>query len=81
MDLGVAVGLLVFAFFIWGIPIVFVASDPIISSKEKAIWIFAIGLASWFAWLLYQYAAPILPRQKIYDFNDQETREQTPPTL
>lgn len=81
MDLGVVVGLLVLALVLWGIPILFIVTDPIISNKEKAIWVFAIGLASWFAWILYQYVAPILPRQKIYDFDNQETRDQVPPTL
>ena len=81
MDLGVAVSLTVLAFVLWGSPIIFVVSDPIISKKEKAIWVFAIGLASWFAWLLYQYVAPILPRHKIYDIEDDETRDQVSPTL
>ena len=81
MDLVVAAGLLVLAFIIWGIPVALVATDLSISNKEKAIWIFAIGLASWFASLLYQYVAPVLPKQKAYYFDDQRTRDQIPPTL
>lgn len=78
MDLGEAVGLLVIAFFLFGIPIVFVVTDPIIGNKEKAVWVFAIGLASWFGWLLYQYVSPVLPRRKTYD---RDTNEQIPPTF
>ena len=81
MDPGVAVSLTVLALVLWGIPIIFVVSDPIISKKEKTIWVFAIWLASWFAWLLYQYVAPILPRQKLYDSDNDETRDQVSPTL
>ena len=79
MDLGSAVGLFVLAFIIWGIPLIFVATDPIISNKEKAIWVFAIWLASWLGWLLYQYVAPILPRPKTFDFDEQKARNQSPP--
>lgn len=81
MNLDVAVSLAVFAFVLWGIPIIFVVSDPIISKKEKAIWVFAIWLGSWVAWFLYQYVAPILPRQKLYDSDNDETRDQVSPTL
>ena len=81
MDPGVAVGVLVLAFIVWGIPLILVASDPSISNKEKAIWIFAIGFASWLAWLLYQYAAPILPKPEVYDFDNKETNNRVPPTL
>lgn len=81
MDLGVAVGLTVLVFILWGIPIIFVVSDPIISKKEKAIWVFAVWFGSWFSWLLYQYVAPILPRQKTYTFENDETRDQVSPTL
>ena len=41
MDPGVAVSLTVLALVLWGIPIIFVVSDPIISKKEKTIWVFA----------------------------------------
>ena len=81
MDLGVAIGILVLAVIVWGIPLVLVASDPSISNKEKAIWVFAIGFASWFAWLLYQFVAPVLPRPKVYDFGNQEAKNEVPPTL
>jgi hypothetical protein len=81
MELGVALGLLVLAVIVWGIPLILVISDPIISNKEKAIWVFAIGLASWFAWLLYQFVAPVLPRQRIYDFDNQEAKNNVSPTL
>ncbi len=81
MELGVVISLLVLAFFVWGVPIVFVATDPSIGNKEKAIWVFAIGVGSWFAWFLYRFVAPILERPKIYDFEDQETRRRAPPAL
>lgn len=78
MDVGVALGLFLLVFFVWGIPVIFVLTDPSIVNREKAIWVLAIGLASWIGWLVYSYVAPILPRQNIYDF-DEET--QVPPTL
>ena len=78
MDVGVAVGLLLLAFFVWGVPIIFVLTDPIIGPKEKAIWVFAIGLASWVAWLLYQFVAPILPRKNVYELDE---NRQVPPKL
>jgi len=81
MDIGVALSVLVFALIVWGIPIIFVLSDPSISNKEKAIWVFAIGFASWVAWLLYQFVAPVLPRPKVYDFDNQESKNEVSPTL
>lgn len=81
MDAGVVISLLLFVFFVWGAPIIFVVTDPSINNKEKAIWVFAIGLASWIAWFLYRYVAPILERPRIYRFDDEETPRRTPPTF
>ena len=81
MDPGVMIGLLLIAFFVWGVPIIFVVTDPIVSSKEKAIWVFAIGLASWVAWFLYRFVAPIMEKPRIYSFDNKETRGRTPPAF
>ncbi len=81
MDLQAVLIMLFLGLFVWGIPLILVVSDPIISKKEKAIWVFVIVSASWFGWLLYQYVAPILPKASFYDFENQEARNKVPPTL
>ena len=78
MDVGVWLGLLLLAFFVWGVPIIFVVSDPIIGKKEKAVWVIAIGLASWVAWLVYRYVAPVVPRKSFYALDEER---QIPPSL
>jgi hypothetical protein len=64
-------GLLLFALFVRGIPMIFVLTDPIIGHKGKAIWVFAIGLSSWVAWLLCRFVAPILPRRNVNGFGEE----------
>ena len=72
MDAQAILGIVVFVVVIWGIPLTFILSDPSISTKEKAIWIFAVLFVSWFAWLLYFFVAPVLPRPKVYDFKQEK---------
>lgn len=61
--IGAAIAIVV----LWGIPLGFIVSDPVISRKERIIWVFAVVFVSWFAWLLYFLVAPILPRERYYD--------------
>lgn len=61
--IGAAIAIVV----LWGIPLGFILSDPIISRKERIIWVFAVVFVSWFAWLLYFLVAPVLPRERYYD--------------
>ena len=61
--LGIAVLIVI----VWGIPLGFIVSDPLISKKERMIWIFAVVFVSWFAWLLYFLVAPVLPKEKHYE--------------
>ncbi len=64
MDL---IGVIIVITVVWGIPLGFIISDPIISTKERIIWIFAVIFVSWFAWLLYFLVAPVLPRENHYE--------------
>lgn len=65
--IGQILGAIVAVTIIWGVPLGFILSDPIISKKERIIWVFATVFVSWFAWLLYLWVAPVLPREKHYD--------------
>lgn len=63
---------------LWGIPLGFILGDPIVSKKEKAIWLFATFVVSWFAWLLFLWVAPVLPRTNQYLRDDQKSRTVSP---
>ena len=66
MDTQTIIGIVVVFVVFYGIPLTFILSDPIISPKEKAIWVFAVLFVSWFAWILYFFVAPMFPRSKVY---------------
>jgi hypothetical protein len=62
----VGVGLaILFAFggvLIWLLPILIIAASDKVSTAEKILWILAIVLLSWFAWILYFFFAPVFDR-------------------
>ncbi len=62
VDQGVVLVLIVF----WTIPLAFILTDPIVSRKERILWVFATLCVSWLAWLLFLWIAPVLPRKKYY---------------
>ncbi|MBW8359278.1 MAG: hypothetical protein K0M63_05665 [Weeksellaceae bacterium] len=45
--------------FVWILPIVAIASSNKTTGREKAAWILAVLLISWFAWVFYLLLAPI----------------------
>jgi len=57
---------LLIAVLVWGIPLGFILSDPIVSRKERIIWAFATVFVSWFSWLLFMWIAPVLPKEVPY---------------
>ena len=46
----------------WAIPLGLIISDPIVSVRERILWVFATIFVSWFAWLLFLWIAPVFPR-------------------
>lgn len=66
-NIGQFIGLAFAVVIIWGIPLAFIVGDPRISKKERIIWIFAVVFVSWFAWLLYFFVAPVLPRENHHE--------------
>ena len=51
------------AFFAWALPILLILFSDRVSGKEKAIWVFCVLFVSWFAWILYLFIAPVIPRE------------------
>ena len=47
---------------LWLLPIVIIAASDKTSTSEKILWILAIVLLSWFAWILYFFFAPVFDR-------------------
>ena len=47
---------------LWLLPIVIIAASDKTSTSEKVLWILAIVLLSWFAWILYFFFAPVFDR-------------------
>ena len=62
--LGLGVGALVLAAFLWLLPIVLIARSDKTSGLEKLVWILLILFFSWFAWILYALVAPIQPPEE-----------------
>ena len=67
MDLESILTWILLAFLLWGIPLGFIVSDPIVSRKERIIWVFATLFVTWFAWLLFLWVAPVLPKKSQYE--------------
>ncbi len=52
---------------VWTLPLVLILSDPIVSRKERIMWVFATLCISWLAWLLFLWLAPVLPARKDFE--------------
>jgi hypothetical protein len=64
LSLGFALLVAAAIFFIWCLPIIFIAASEVTSGGEKLLWILAIVFLSWFAWILYFFLAPIKPKDR-----------------
>ncbi len=64
MHLSVNQGIVLLLMILWTIPLVFILTDPIVTRRERIAWVFATLCVSWFAWLLFLWLAPVLPRKK-----------------
>ncbi|RLJ17963.1 hypothetical protein DJ030_13265 [bacterium endosymbiont of Escarpia laminata] len=59
MILGLGVGAMLIALFIWFLPIVLILRSDKTSGMEKLFWLLAVLFVSWFAWILYALLAPL----------------------
>jgi hypothetical protein len=57
--LGLGLGALLFAVFIWLLPILLILRSQKTNGAEKLFWLLAVLFVSWFAWILYLLLAPI----------------------
>ncbi len=57
--LGLGVGALALAVFIWLLPILLILRSQKTNGAEKLFWVLAILAISWFAWIAYLLLAPI----------------------
>ena len=62
VGLGLAILFALGGVLIWLLPIVIIAASDKTSTSEKILWILAIVLLSWFAWILYFFFAPVFDR-------------------
>ncbi|MEX2132374.1 MAG: hypothetical protein WD772_12910 [Pseudohongiellaceae bacterium] len=66
LSIGFALVCAAGVFLIWLLPILIIASSDETTKGEKAAWILAIILLSWFAWVFYFFLAPLKPRRRDY---------------
>ena len=59
-------GIVLLLIILWTIPLIFIVTDPIVSRKERMLWVFATLCVSWVAWLLFLWLAPVFPRKKYF---------------
>jgi hypothetical protein len=57
--LGLGLGALFFALFIWLLPILLILRSRKTNGAEKLFWLLAVIFVSWFAWIVYMLLAPI----------------------
>ena len=57
--LGLGLGALIFAVFIWLLPILLILRSQKTNGAEKLFWLLAVLFVSWFAWIVYVLLAPI----------------------
>lgn len=57
--LGLGLGALMFALFIWFLPILLILRSQKTNGAEKLFWLLAVLFVSWFAWIVYMLLAPI----------------------
>ena len=74
MNVSEYIGVAIAVVFLWGIPLGFIVSDPVVSRKERIIWAFATIFVSWFSWLLFMWIAPVLPKENQYKIDANSAR-------
>ncbi len=57
--LGLGLGALIFAVFLWLLPILLILRSDKTNGAEKLFWLLAVLFVSWFAWIAYVLLAPI----------------------
>ena len=57
--LGLGLGALIFAVFVWLLPILLILRSRKTNGAEKLFWLLAVLFVSWFAWIVYMLLAPI----------------------
>jgi len=57
--LGLGVGALLLALFIWFLPILLIMRSKKTNGAEKLFWLLAVLFVSWFARILYALLAPL----------------------
>ena len=60
---GLGVGTLVAAVFLWLLPIILIARSDKTTGMEKLVWILLILFFTWFAWIVYALVAPLNPKE------------------
>ncbi len=55
-------GTLIVLMILYGIPLGFVLTDPLISKIERVIWVIATIWGSWITCILFLWIAPVLPK-------------------
>ena len=50
---------------LYGIPLGFVLTDPLISRKERVLWVIATIWGSWITCILFLWIAPVLPKPRV----------------
>ncbi len=55
-------GTLLAIMILYGIPLGFVLTDPLVSKKERVLWVIATIWGSWITCILFLWIAPVLPK-------------------
>lgn len=50
---------------LYGIPLAFVLTDPLVGRKERVIWVIATIWGSWITCILFLWIAPVLPKANV----------------
>ena len=62
MDAANFTGTLIALTILYGIPLGFVLTDPLVSKMERVIWVIATIWGSWITCILFLWIAPVLPK-------------------
>ena len=57
------IGTLIALTILYGIPLGFVLTDPLVSKKERVIWVVATIWGSWITCILFLWIAPVFPKR------------------
>jgi hypothetical protein len=63
--LGLGLGALALAAFIWLLPILLILRSQKTNGAEKLFWVLAVLFVSWFAWIVYILLAPIGDKRSV----------------